>query len=1471
MAEEEKSFFNKMQEYLSTFGDRSDEVKEQDNPEQGVYAAPSVKQDNQVDYSKISYGTTLADAGFNIEAFTLPISAQDSDIKVAENDAGFPVFRSWDGSKYTVMPKQDQRTTLSRIKEDVIPAIDEYRKDPFLPTGEQVVGAAKSVAGSIYDTVSIPGDVLSGKKTDVTIGDLYNIAGTAGGMSTFGKAPAGSLRMFGGVGMNEAGTSKSFKRAKKLLKQSSKVDAENLVGGSIDFNTNKKIWEETNWYVDPNDGQWRFYIDDSKANLNSIEDIFKDNEITQSEIQGSKGSIKGGEDDKGLLTKLGDIFEHEELYKKYPFFKNLTVEFYDNPLSRELGTASDGVFGINLANQKNIDTIRSTVLHEMQHIIQMREGFVPGANAKNIPEDLVDKKQVLLDEQIKPLETTRDRLINEVNSTERTYNRKLEESKQPLTGLTADQEIEISKLRSQVTNYKIVGGLRTPITELTGPSWASIGKDYGVKPAQIQKAWGRQNQLNYLRKEIKKDNDNLLELQNKILLLEEKSFQTDFEFYRGAGGEIESRLVQKMADNTSATTETPVAPKFPIETRSAMLAEEGNKFEYQGKLGVDPLQYKNQPRRDPTNQTFLDRLRSKVNKQSVDNVETLPLKNLNSPEEILEVFHATPKDPFDRLDSEMSDLNKDGAFGPGDYFSIGSKYPSQFVGGKGTLLSAKVDVSRMLDARTGGGKPFTSNQTKGLIEALSSRKDLDGKNLNVELKDNKLSVSYLRKSLFAGESLTDRNVTQIILLNSPQDAFKKIKEITNNIKNPLERDANGYAIQRNDPVNTQNLKDILSESGFTGVIGVQEASSGGKSNLVIFDKSVYVDGGQLKTVINQGIIPEDILSAVEKNKNSRFAEGGSVNNMTRQMRMFEEGGIADDGMNRDPISGNEIPSGSLAKEVRDDIPAQLSEGEYVVPADVVRFFGVKYFEDLRMEAKQGLQTMEQNGRIGGEPTMSQAMPQGNQGSITDEDLAQIEQMFASGVANGGLMDKVAYVAANDPIINRAFNKGGAVVSFAVGGSVQSPFNDPTKVDAVIGKFMQMVQSKPQIMEELSKRGIQVTRTGANQQPQQIQRDNSASQTTEPVMEGKPAPTPEPVRAAEGSYIKSPTMELPPGFNRGYGVPGQSLTYTGPGVSPAVPDVAVAAPSTAGAAVPTTDVIPQCPPGQEYDPKTKMCVPRQDYDGSKKDDTEPTKPNYSGLAEKYGDVNFSDPDQFAKYLKDVSDPGSVGGLAKAGSIVGTLLNPALSVVSGVIGSGGQVNGLANIRAGLVIAQASGNADLIKAAEKAEADFIDSAGWIVKEGPGSFMASDASARAQAILNFGHGDALKMEGLDITDQENWSDSERERFANIFNVDTQTRRDALIKGSAAAEELKARQRADEAAQLAAFLADEQAQASSGIVASGTDSGGNSYTSVAQQVQGEYDLAKKNREAAKKAGVDDDYYVGNKGGLVTRPKKKKK
>ena len=65
----------------------------------------------------------------------------------------------------------------------------------------------------------------------------------------------------------------------------------------------------------------------------------------------------------------------------------------------------------------------------------------------------------------------------------------------------------------------------------------------------------------------------------------------------------------------------------------------------------------------------------------------------------------------------------------------------------------------------------------------------------------------------------------------------------------------------------------------------------------------------------------------------------------------------------DEASGNEVPAGSKDEEVRDDIPALLSEGEYVVPADVVRYHGLKTFEELRCEAKHALGLMAMHDRI----------------------------------------------------------------------------------------------------------------------------------------------------------------------------------------------------------------------------------------------------------------------------------------------------------------------------------------------------------------------------------------------------------------------------------------------------------------------------------------------------------------------------
>lgn len=69
--------------------------------------------------------------------------------------------------------------------------------------------------------------------------------------------------------------------------------------------------------------------------------------------------------------------------------------------------------------------------------------------------------------------------------------------------------------------------------------------------------------------------------------------------------------------------------------------------------------------------------------------------------------------------------------------------------------------------------------------------------------------------------------------------------------------------------------------------------------------------------------------------------------------------------NVDPVSGNPIPPGALPEEVRDDVDAKLSDGEYVLPADVVKYFGLDYIEKLISKAKTGMEELQANGRIGG--------------------------------------------------------------------------------------------------------------------------------------------------------------------------------------------------------------------------------------------------------------------------------------------------------------------------------------------------------------------------------------------------------------------------------------------------------------------------------------------------------------------------
>ena len=151
----------------------------------------------------------------------------------------------------------------------------------------------------------------------------------------------------------------------------------------------------------------------------------------------------------------------------------------------------------------------------------------------------------------------------------------------------------------------------------------------------------------------------------------------------------------------------------------------------------------------------------------------------------------------------------------------------------------------------------------------------------------------------------------------------------------------------------------------------------------------------------RGRTPEDVMTG--RNLTGPEIEAIATLNelnkggLPKQMEMFDNGGLKDEGGMIDEVSGNDVPSGSTKEEVRDDIPAQLSEGEFVLPADVVRFHGLEKIMELRDEAKAGLAKMEAMGQMGNseEATLPDEMP------FSLEDLDMEDEDQPQEMAEGG--------------------------------------------------------------------------------------------------------------------------------------------------------------------------------------------------------------------------------------------------------------------------------------------------------------------------------------------------------------------------------------------------------------------------------------------------------------------------------------
>lgn len=163
----------------------------------------------------------------------------------------------------------------------------------------------------------------------------------------------------------------------------------------------EEIWKKTGW-IRGADGQWRFEVDDSKAEfrpngdarllgepryrrLEELTDKWGDSfekggeALTEAE-EAEMEALQEEYSDRVWEKKyeLQDFLKHDELYEAYPLLRHTTVRF------EKLDPGVKGKFdkrnGAIILSDSLFGKGPETLLHEIQHIIQKYEGFQGGTS-----------------------------------------------------------------------------------------------------------------------------------------------------------------------------------------------------------------------------------------------------------------------------------------------------------------------------------------------------------------------------------------------------------------------------------------------------------------------------------------------------------------------------------------------------------------------------------------------------------------------------------------------------------------------------------------------------------------------------------------------------------------------------------------------------------------------------------------------------------------------------------------------------------------------------------------------------------------------------------------------------------------------------------------------------------------------------------------------------------------------------------
>jgi hypothetical protein len=205
------------------------------------------------------------------------------------------------------------------------------------------------------------------------VGGQYVAQGGAGGVGDIMNA----LLLYGGPGIaaGKPGVASAgvFAGEKALgANLAMKKIAEKALAAGKDPDEVRRV---TGWFTGM-EGKPRFEIDDSSVNWVKFKKPYTADQT----------------------AKLGEVIEHKELFKQYPELSDVDVRVTIDPFLDE--SLYGGRFTGDSINviKRTSDEAKDTVLHEVQHWIQKKEGFARGGNVDAEYELLQSKGGFLSDE-----------------------------------------------------------------------------------------------------------------------------------------------------------------------------------------------------------------------------------------------------------------------------------------------------------------------------------------------------------------------------------------------------------------------------------------------------------------------------------------------------------------------------------------------------------------------------------------------------------------------------------------------------------------------------------------------------------------------------------------------------------------------------------------------------------------------------------------------------------------------------------------------------------------------------------------------------------------------------------------------------------------------------------------------------------------------------------------------------------------